>query len=97
MIRDSKTHSIKLTVVSELNNYLESHADEFEECSGGCTSENIVTDFGFGFIDACDHIYHVCYEDYEVCPVPLEKLHEIVSIGLTTENVMYILNKCSDH
>lgn len=83
-----------LYITSELNNYMDLHVAEFEEVSGGCTEDDIITKFGFGFTTDDNRLFHVSYDDIEVCSIPVEDLNTMVKEGLTTEKVMSILDKC---
>jgi hypothetical protein len=83
-----------LYITSGLNNYMELHSDEFEEVSGGCAEDDIITKFGFGFLADDNRLFHISYDDIEVCSIPIEDLNTTIQEGLTTEKIMNILDKC---
>ena len=92
-------HSRKINdidiIVSELNNYLETHAYLFEGEFYGDSSE-IVSHYGFGYTDGDERIFHWIEKgDIEVCSLTKDELRVIIEKGLTNESIIMIMDKCS--
>ena len=86
--------SILESVVSALNNYLETHAYLFDgEYCGDET--NIVSRYGFGYSARDNKVRHIVYKgDLETCMIPLPCLERMVERGLTDADVCYVMSKC---
>ena len=86
--------SILENIVSELNNYLETHAYLFDgEYCGEAT--DIVRRYGFGYSARGNKVQHLVYKgDLETCMIPPVKLKIMVERGLTDADMRYVMSRC---
>ncbi len=81
-------------IVSSLNDYLEAHSYLFEGESYGDAS-SIVSNYGFGYMDGDERIYHwIEGGDLEVCSLTQKEIVALIDNGLTDDAMTYIMKKC---
>lgn len=86
--------SILESIVSALNNYLETHAYLFDGEYYG-DAANIVSRYGFGYFVRGNKVQHLVYKgDLETCMIPLMKLKDMVERGLTDADMCYVMSRC---